>query len=150
MGRVEAIWTKRVHGGPMDPHESVRAVEDYGLEDCAGGGRTWRQVTVIEKEVFDRIKQEFPDSDPVMRRANVMVSGVRLEGCVDRILQLGELRLHMRGETRPCQLMDDQCPGLKDALDPNWGAGAFGKVLNDAEIHVGDEVRWTESAAAAD
>jgi len=142
VGRLEAIWTKRMRGGPMDPHEEVRAIEDHGLENCASGGHTWRQVTVIEKEVFDELQEEFPDLEPSMRRANFMVSGVRLKECRDRTLRIGDLRIQMRGETRPCNLMDEQCPGLQDALDPDWKAGAFGRVLNDAVVKVGDEVGW--------
>ncbi len=149
MGRLEAIWTKRAHGGPMDPQESATAVENVGLEGCAGGGRRWRQVTVIEKEVFDELMLELPDLDPAMRRANLMVSGIRLKECRDKILQVGGLRIHMRAETRPCDLMEEQCPGLQAALVPDWKAGAFGKVLNDAEIAVGDAVEWVEAGAVA-
>jgi len=54
---------------------------------------------------------------------------------------------HMRGETRPCNQMNEQCLRLKDALDPDWKAGAFGKVLNEAVVKVGDEVGWAEEAA---
>jgi MOSC domain-containing protein YiiM len=149
MGRLEAIWTKRAHGGPMDSQESARAVEDFGLEGCAGGGPRWRQVTVIEKEVFDQLMVELPGLDPGMRRANLMVSGIRLRECRDKILEVGGMRLHMRAETLPCDLMEEQCPGLQAALVPDWKAGAFGKVLNDAEIAVGDEVRWVEAGEAA-
>ena len=77
-GRVEAIWSKRSHGGVMDPARDVIAVEGKGLEGDANFGAT-RQVTVIEKEVFDRILAELPGADPAMRRANIMVSGIRLE-----------------------------------------------------------------------
>jgi MOSC domain-containing protein YiiM len=149
MGRLEAIWTKRAHGGPMDPRESARSVENVGLEGCAGGGGSWRQVTVIEKEVFDELMVDLPDLDPSMRRANLMVSGVRLKECGDKILQVGGLRLHMRAETRPCDLMEEQCPGLQAALLTDWKAGAFGRVLNDAEISVGDAVTWVEAGAGA-
>ena len=149
MGRLEAIWTKSAHGGPMDPQDSAKAVENVGLEGCAGGGSSWRQVTVIEKEVFDRLKAELPDSDPAMRRANLMVSGVRLKECRDKILQVGGLRVHMRAETLPCHQMEDQCPGLRAALLPDWNAGAYGRVLNDAGVTVGDAVAWVESGEVA-
>ena len=148
-GRLEAIWTKRAHGGPMNAQESARAVENVGLEGCAGAGGKWRQVTVIEKEVFDQLMIELPDLDPGMRRANLMVSGVRLKECRGKILQVGGLRLHMRAETLPCHQMEEQCAGLQAALLPDWNAGAFGKVLNDAEITVGDEVQWVDAGEVA-
>ena len=145
MGVLEAIWLKRARGGPMDPVDEAVAVEGRGLE----GGVDFdshRQVTLIEREVFDRIKAEVDDSvEPVIRRANLLVSGMRLEDTRDRTLVVGDLRIHIRGETRACGRMEEACEGLMDALDPHWGGGAHGSVVNDAIISVGDDVRWEES-----
>jgi len=137
-GRIEAIWLKRAHRGPMDPVQRARLVAGGGIADDANFGRSRRQVTVIEKEAFERIADRLPAADPAMRRANVMVSGLGLQGTRDRILSLGGVRLHVRGETRPCERMDAQCPGLTAALDPDWNGGVFGVVLDDGEIAVGD------------
>jgi len=136
-GKVEAIWTKRAHGGVMDSADQATLVEGEGLVGDANFGAT-RQVTVIEKEVFDRIEAELPDSGPVMRRANIMVSGIRLEDSRDQVLTLGEVKIRIRGETRPCELMDEQCPRLRDALDLHWGGGAHGSVIQGGELRVGD------------
>ena len=145
MGVLEAIWLKRARGGPMDPVDEAVAVEGRGLERGADFDRD-RQVTLIEREVFDRIKAEVDDSvEPVMRRANLLVSGIRLEDTRDRTLVVGDLRIHIRGETRACGRMEEACDGLMDALDPHWGGGAHGSVVNDAIISVGDDVRWEES-----
>ncbi len=101
MGVLEAIWLKRARGGPMDPVDEAVAVEARGLE----GGVDFdslRQVTLIEREVFDRLKAEINSSvEPVMRRANLLVSGIRLEDTRDRTLAVGDLRIHIHGETRP-------------------------------------------------
>lgn len=124
----------------MDPADRVAAVADQGLRGNADqGGR--RQVTVIEQEAFDRIQEELPDAEPSMRRANVLVSGVELEETRDHVLHLGDVRLRIQGETRPCHRMDEQCPGLRAALDSGWRGGVFGVVLDDGEIRVGDPVR---------
>ena len=145
MGVLEAIWLKRARGGQMDPVDEAVAVEGRGLEGGADFDRD-RQVTLIEREVFDRIKAEVDDSvEPVMRRANLLVSGIRLEDTRDRTLVVGDLRIHIRGETRACGRMEEACDGLMDALDPHWGGGAHGSVVNDAIISVGDDVRWEES-----
>ncbi len=135
--RVEAIWKKRSHRGVMDSVEQVRAVADEGLEGDANFGAT-RHVTVIEKEIFDRIKELLPNAEPRMRRANIMVSGIQLEKMGGHALIVGEAQILLRGETRPCELMDEQCQGLRDALDPDWYGGAHGVVIKGGLIRVGD------------
>lgn len=147
MAEIEALWIKRMKRGPMDPAPAATAVAGQGLRGNADqGGR--RQVTVIEREVFDRIREALPDAEPAMRRANVMVSGVRLEGTREQILRLGGVRIHIRGETRPCHRMDEQCAGLTDALDPHWRGGVYGVVLDDGEIRVGDPVHLEDPPEA--
>ena len=138
-GKVEALWTKRAHRGVMDPAESITLVAGRGIDTDANFGRSKRQVTVIEKEVFDRVMAELPGARPHMRRANIMVSGIRLEDTRDHVLSLGGVRIRLHGETRPCERMDAQVEGLTAALDPDWGGGAYGVVLDDGEIRIGDE-----------
>ena len=138
-GRVEALWIKRAHRGVMDPVDDVRFVENGGIDNDANFGRSKRQVTIIEKEVFDAIADTLPGVDPAMRRANVMISGVQLNETRDQILTLGNVRIHIHGRTRPCERMDEQLPGLTKALVPEWYGGAYGVVLNDGEIKIGDE-----------
>lgn len=147
IGTVEAIWTKRAHRGPMDPAERVTLVAAKGIADDANFGRSKRQVTVVEKEVLDRIRAELPDVEPYMRRANFMVSGIRLEKTRDHILTIGDVRIHLHGETRPCERMDAQVQGFTSALDANWGGGAYGVVLDDGEVGVGDEASLAAPAA---
>ena len=136
-GRVEAIWVKRSYGGVMDAADEVDLVADKGIVGDVSFGRR-RQVTVIEKEVFDRVRESLPDAEPVMRRANIMVSGVRLMESRNRVLRVGGVRILLRGETRPCERMDEQCDGLRAALSADWGGGAHGTVLDDGLVRIGD------------
>lgn len=137
-GRIEAIWIKRSVRGLMDAAIEVNLVAGKGIETDASFGRANRQVTVIEKEVFDRVRGSLPSAEAAMRRANVMVSGVRLADSRNRVLRLGGVRILLRGETRPCERMDEQCPGLREALSTEWGGGAHGLVLDDGLVRVGD------------
>ena len=127
----------------MDPTDELILIEGKGIGSDANLGRSKRQVSVIEKEVFDRIRSELPEVEPYMRRANVMVSGIRLENSLDHVLHLGDVRIRLIGETRPCERMDAQVPGLTAALDPHWGGGAYGIVLVDGEVSVGDPASMT-------
>ena len=137
-GRVERIWVKRSFGGVMDAVKEVDFVAARGIMNDASFGRANRQVTIIEKEVFDRIRTSLPDADPAMRRANVMVSGIRLAHSRHQVLKIGGVRVLLRGETTPCERMDEQCPGLREALASDWGGGAHGIVIDDGLVRVGD------------
>src|SRR3954452_2134595 len=141
-GRLDAIWIKRAHRGPMDAVSSNALVAGRGLVGNADQGRR-RQVTLIEREKWEQLMQQlnaaFP---PAARRANLMISGVPLGASRDRVLRIGGCRLRIAGETRPCERMDEALPGLRAAMRVDWAGGVFAEVLDDGTISVGDKVSW--------
>ena len=140
--KLEAIWIKRAHRGPMDAAGSATLVAGRGLARNADQGRK-RQVTIIAVETWRRLMAELDaDADPSARRANLMVSGIDLADSRGRILSIGGCRLRIAGETRPCERMDEAVPGLRRAMGPAWGGGAFAEVLQGGEISIGDPVLW--------
>jgi MOSC domain-containing protein YiiM len=148
MGRLERIWIKRAHRGPMDGHQTAHLVAGRGLEGNADqGGR--RQVTILSRERWASACAQLGEPiDPRERRANLLVSGVDLAETRGRVLHVGGCRIRILGETRPCGRMDEVFAGLQDALRPDWGGGAYGEALDDGEMTIGDEVRWEEASAA--
>ena len=141
-GRLEAIWIKRAHGGPMDPVARATLRAGRGIAGNADqGGR--RQVTMIDRQAWDAIVEEMQDAvEPSVRRANLIVSGLSLVDSRGRMLRIGDCRLRINGETRPCPLMDKARPGLQRALSPPWRGGVFAEVLDDGEIEVGAAAEW--------
>ncbi len=143
-GKLEAIWIKRMKRGPMDAKESASLVAGRGLIGNANQGGK-RQVTIIENEVWDNLMEQLGgELSPSARRANLMVKGIRLENSGGRTLRVGNCRIRIYGETRPCERMEEAMTGLRDAMRPGWGGGAYGEVLDNADIQVGDAVRWED------
>lgn len=143
-GRIDSIWIKRFKRGPMDAAREAMLVAGRGIVGNANQGGK-RQVTIIAREAWDAVVAELGgEIAPATRRANVMVSGVELANSRGRVLLIGDCRLRVYGETKPCWQMEEAHPGLQSAMRPDWRGGAFAEVLDDGRIAVGDPVAWVE------
>jgi len=146
-GRVERIWLKRAHRGPMDSLDEGRLVEGQGLEGSVGRSKR-RQVTLHEQENWQRFMAELGGSiDPAARRANLLVSGIALVNTRGRVLRIGGARVAVGGELTPCERMDEAMQGLQNAMRPEWGGGVFGQVITSGAIRVGDVVEWEDASS---
>jgi MOSC domain-containing protein YiiM len=138
MGRLEQIWIKRFRRGPMDRVDDAQLEEGLGLAGNANRGGK-RQVTLIEQEVWQQHMDRLQGTlDPSSRRANLMISGCALRESRGRVLRIGECRIVIRGETKPCERMEEALAGLREVMFPDWGGGAFGEVISGGAIRVGD------------
>ena len=146
MGRLERIWIKRAHRGPMD-HADVGMLDaGRGLRGSANyGGR--RQVTIIAAERWTALMEILRAGvDPSARRANLLVSDVELEETRGRLLRVGACVLRIGGETRPCERMEEAHPGLQEAMRAHWGGGAWAEVIDGGQIRIGDSVEWYDAS----
>jgi MOSC domain-containing protein YiiM len=144
MSRLEQIWIKRMHRGPMDPAERARVVAGKGIVGNANQGGK-RQVTIVSSRHWTDVTAPLGDTpDPRLRRANLLVSDIDFKDSHRRILTIGGVRIRIYGETRPCEQMEAAVPGLRTAMSVPWGGGAFGEVIDDGEIAVGDAVELTD------
>jgi MOSC domain-containing protein YiiM len=144
VGELKAIWIKRARGGPMDDAASAQLVAGAGIVGNANQGSR-RQVTVISAESWADTEADLGQQiDPRTRRANLLVSGVDLVESRGRELRIGPVSIRIYGETRPCHQMEEGCAGLQAALGSEWRGGAYGEVLGDGQIAVGDSVELGE------
>jgi MOSC domain-containing protein YiiM len=143
-GKVEAIWKKRAHRGPMDAQTKARLVVGRGIEGSADNSRT-RQVTLIERETWESMMQQLAvGASAASRRANIMLSGIRLAHSRGRLLQIGTAVVRIGGETKPCERMDEVSPGLRDLMYSDWKGGAFAQVVEAGDVTIGDAVKWLD------
>ncbi|HTV01274.1 MAG TPA: MOSC domain-containing protein [Luteitalea sp.] len=145
-GRVAQLWIKRNHRGRMDEATEVTLVEGEGVQGSADR-KGARQVTILSAERWARLADQIGTApDPVVRRANVLVAGLELPLRRGSILCLGTTRIRIKGETRPCERMDEAVPGLRAAMREDLGGGLYGEVVAGGRLSVGDEVAWADDA----
>jgi MOSC domain-containing protein YiiM len=140
MAKIEQIWIKRMHRGPMDSADRARVVAGKGIVGNANQGGK-RQVTIVSNKHWTDVTAPLGNTpDPRLRRANLLVSDVDFSNARGKILKIGNVRVRIFGETRPCEQMEAAAAGLREAMSVPWGGGAHGEVLDDGEIAVGDPV----------
>lgn len=143
-GEVAAIWLKRFKGGPMDRVMFAEAVEGRGLAGNANQGGK-RQITILDEARWNEAEGELGMKvDPSARRANVMLRGIDLEGQRGRSLRIGGCVVRLYNESRPCELMDEAQPGLREALKPRWRGGAYGEIVQGGVFRLGDVAEWVD------
>jgi len=143
-GRVEAIWIKRAHRGPMDAVPEAMLIAGKGLANNVDRSRR-RQVTLLAREAWEQCERDVGGTaDPSRRRANILISGLQLAGTRGRMLTVGLARLVVGGELTPCERMEEVLPGLQSAMRSDWRGGVFAQVLTDGLIRVGDAIRWDD------
>ena len=141
VGKLVGIATKEKTRAPMVEHEALAAT----LRGLAGerAHPKDRAVTLLAQDDWQAACDELGEALPwTLRRANLLVAGVALEGSVGRKLRVGAVLLEVSEDNPPCRVMDILHAGLRAALAPGGRAGVACRVLEAGELRVGDAVAF--------
>lgn len=146
MGKLTGIGYKREKRGTVITCEKAFVGLQSGVEDDIRGIPGKRQVTVLSAEAFEMACKQLETSLAwTVRRANLLIEGIDLQGSTGKQLLIGEVVLEITGETEPCYRMDEQCEGLKEALQTDWRGGVTCMVICEGHIHLNDSVQLIEA-----
>jgi MOSC domain-containing protein YiiM len=81
------------------------------------------------------------DLDWSARRANLLVSGIKLPRGRGSQIAIGDVVVEVRDQTSPCQQMENAQVGLRKALSGDWRGGVSCRVISGGEIRIGDGVQ---------
>ncbi|MGI9385679.1 MAG: MOSC domain-containing protein [Methyloligellaceae bacterium] len=143
IGRLVGIARKAKKRAPMEELEQVRITSEGGLDGDFRGSVRNRAVTVLARESWTAALADLApamDLPWTLRRANLLVEGIALPQLVCARLQIGPVLLEIMDETWPCARMEEQHPGLRKALIPDWRGGVVCRVLEGGEVTLGDDV----------
>ncbi|GJM25864.1 MAG: hypothetical protein DHS20C16_22790 [Phycisphaerae bacterium] len=142
MGRkILAIAVRTEKNGPMQEIEQVDVSPDDGLEgDLPAAAH--RRITLLSTEQWTETTKGLGADLPWhTRRANVLLEGGSLEDLIGSTIRLGNLKVKVNAETKPCGLMDKIHMGLREALVPDCRGGVYGEIVEGGTIKVGDALK---------
>ena len=146
VGTIESIAVRSRKNGPMEELPQAEAHAGGGIEGDRPAAPD-RSITLLSADQWKQVMQELDRDLPWhVRRANILVSGPGLERLIGHEIQLGSVRVAVKGETEPCELMEQLCPGLRAALTPECRGGVLGRITQSGTMVIGDEIVLLEEA----
>lgn len=140
-GRLAGIARRDKKRALMQTLETADISSDTGVAADFRGKPGDRQVSVVSAAAWRAACAELQrDVAWTTRRANLLIDGLELPPQPGAELHIGAVRLMITGELEPCSRMDEQCPGLTEALKPDWRGGVSCSILQGGRVSVGDNV----------
>jgi MOSC domain-containing protein YiiM len=146
-GTLIGIARRTVKRGPMARLQTATVAVNVGLTGPTADPRhPKRLVTVLAREDWLAALAALNARDLVggialdwtVRRANLLVSGMRLPRAKGAIIRIGAVELVVTGQTHPCAKMEAAHPGLLRALGSEWRGGVTCTVDVGGDVAIGD------------
>lgn len=145
MGRLAGIARREHKRAPMETLESAEISIETGVANDSRGKPGKRQVSLLSASAWQAACDELGQEAPwTTRRSNLLIEGLDLPKEAGRIIAIGDVRLRTTVEIDPCSRMDEQVPGLTNALKPDWRGGIGCEVIAGGTVSIGDEVSLVE------
>lgn len=141
VGKLLSIAVRPASRAEMQTLDVAETSTEKGVADDFRGAPGPRQVTVLNKQDWDETCRQLGcELSWTTRRANLLVDGLVLENTAGGVLTIGEVEMRITGETDPCNRMEEQHPGLFQALLPHWRGGVCCQVISGGVVRIGDKV----------
>lgn len=142
---LTGLASRQARRAPMQTSSSSMVHSESGLEgDFKGAKHKTRQITILAEEDWAAALNDLPPNAAALpwtvRRANMLVRGLRLPRVKQAIITVGPVKLEVTGQTYPCRRMDEAYPGLLKALAKDWRGGVTCRVLAGGPVTIGDVV----------
>ena len=139
MGQLTGIARRSARRAVMEEVGSASVSIQFGIDGDYRGEMRGRQVTILASQDWQAACTEVGAELPwTIRRANLLVDDVILPRSPGVRIKVGDCVLEVTGETDPCERMDEQHDGLRQALVPSWRGGCTCNVVSGGAIQVGD------------
>ncbi len=143
MGTIKAICISEKKGTQKHSIDSVRFIENFGLEGDAHGGTWHRQVSLLNSERIEDFRQKGAQVDFGDFGENLVVEGIDFRALpVGSLLRCGDVLLEMTQIGKECHSHCAIYHAVGDCIMPR--EGVFARVLTGGVICVGDEMMIEE------
>lgn len=140
MAKVIAVCLSEKKGTIKTQKDSVKLIENYGIENDAHAGNWHRQVSLLSFESFEKFKDDIKiDLDYGVFGENILISGLNLRDIkIGQIIKIKEVELEITQKGKKCHKSCEIRNIVGNCIMPN--EGVFSVVKKGGVIKKGDEV----------
>ena len=144
MGEVKAVCISTKKGTPKKAVDSVRMIDDFGIEGDAHAGKWHRQVSLLSYEAIEDFKKKGINIREGAFGENIIVSGYDLKQFKPgTVIRIGEVVLELTQIGKECHSHCAIYHTVGDCIMPR--EGVFAAVRSGGTVKPGDRVEIVPS-----
>ncbi len=144
MGKVIAVCTSEKKGTQKKNADTVKLVEDWGIEGDAHAGKWHRQVSLLSHEKVEEFRSRGAVVDSGAFGENIVCAGYDFKTLpIGTRFQCNDVLLELTQVGKECHSHCEIYKVMGDCIMPR--EGVFTKVLRGGTISVGDELTLVQA-----